>query len=234
MLLPFCTYITIYSGNKLPPFYIGSTSITNITNGYRGSVNSKRYKHIWKHEIKTRPYLFKTFIIKKFITRIEALNHENYLLVKFKAIKNPLYINLGMYHNHHLHVYDHRGKNNPNFGKTASAETKLKMSISHLNHPVTDNTREKLRAKGLKQRHTCESKLKMRNIKLGKKTSEQTKYKISRAKSNKYIIYNLLTKVHYYPDSLKIWCIEMGISNVPSACISLRRDKKYKHYILKL
>lgn len=25
----YCTYLTIYTGNKLPPFYIGSTSIKN-------------------------------------------------------------------------------------------------------------------------------------------------------------------------------------------------------------
>jgi hypothetical protein len=51
----YCTYLTIYSGNKLPPFYIGSTSVNRISNGYHGSVSSKRYKSIWLEELKTNP-----------------------------------------------------------------------------------------------------------------------------------------------------------------------------------
>lgn len=45
----YCTYVTFYSGNKLPPFYIGSTSVDKIEKGYRGSVKSKRWKQIYEH-----------------------------------------------------------------------------------------------------------------------------------------------------------------------------------------
>ena len=47
----YCTYLTIYSGNKLPTFYIGSTSVEKIEQGYRGSVSSKRYQSIWEKEL---------------------------------------------------------------------------------------------------------------------------------------------------------------------------------------
>jgi len=35
-------YITNYKGTKLSPWYIGSTSKNKITNGYNGSVSSKK------------------------------------------------------------------------------------------------------------------------------------------------------------------------------------------------
>jgi hypothetical protein len=40
----FCTYLTIYSGNKLPMFYIGSSTVKKVVSGYHGSVSSKIYK----------------------------------------------------------------------------------------------------------------------------------------------------------------------------------------------
>lgn len=54
----YCVYLTIYTGNKLPIFYIGSTSVKKFMNGYRGSVSSKEYGKIWKEEIKLNPHLF--------------------------------------------------------------------------------------------------------------------------------------------------------------------------------
>jgi hypothetical protein len=39
----FVTYLTEYSGNKLPPFYIGSTSATRLATGYHGSVRSEKW-----------------------------------------------------------------------------------------------------------------------------------------------------------------------------------------------
>ena len=48
----FCTYLTMYTGNRLPKWYIGSTSVEKIINGYLGSVVSRKYKDIWNFEIK--------------------------------------------------------------------------------------------------------------------------------------------------------------------------------------
>jgi hypothetical protein len=59
----YCIYLTIYLGDKLPPFYIGSTSIEKVKKGYCGSVTSVKYKHIWKSELKHNRHLFKTYII---------------------------------------------------------------------------------------------------------------------------------------------------------------------------
>lgn len=90
----YVTYITIYQGNKLPPFYIGYTSKEKISKGYKGSVRSKQYKDIWDSEIKNNPHLFKTKIIKEFDSRIEAVLHEEKMHVQFDVDKNPLYTNM--------------------------------------------------------------------------------------------------------------------------------------------
>ncbi len=92
----YCTYITFYRGNKLPPFYIGKSTIKNINNGYRGSVSSKEYKSIWISELKDSPNLFKTIILKKFIDKVECSKHEEYLQRKFNVHKNPMYINMNI------------------------------------------------------------------------------------------------------------------------------------------
>lgn len=90
----YVTYLTIYSGNKLPPFYIGYTSKDKIAKGYRGSVQSKRYKKIWDKELRSNPALFKTIIIKEFNNKKDALLHEEKIHVMFNVDINPLYVNM--------------------------------------------------------------------------------------------------------------------------------------------
>lgn len=89
----YCVYLTLYRGNKLPPFYIGSTSLDRISNGYRGSVASKEYRDIWKQEIKENPHLFQTKIVQLFNDRLSARSKEDTLQRKLSVIKNQLYIN---------------------------------------------------------------------------------------------------------------------------------------------
>lgn len=89
----YCTYITTYSGNKLPPFYIGYSKVCKVKNGYNGSVTSKIYKEIWNYERKNNLYLFKTKILKTFYDIKEAQAHELKLLRYFKVKMNPMYIN---------------------------------------------------------------------------------------------------------------------------------------------
>lgn len=91
--LPYCTYLTVYSGNKLPIFYIGSSSIERVSSGYHGSVQSKEYKKIWNSEIKNNPHLFKTSIITTHETRKEATKKELSFQKSVQAPKNPLYTN---------------------------------------------------------------------------------------------------------------------------------------------
>lgn len=89
----YCVYLTTYAGNKLPPFYIGSSSVERIKSGYKGSVSSQEYKKVWKNEIKMNPHLFTTKIISYCETREAAFERENYFHEKLKAPHNPLYCN---------------------------------------------------------------------------------------------------------------------------------------------
>jgi hypothetical protein len=128
----YCTYLTVYKGNKLPPFYIGSTSVVKINNGYRGSVKSKKYKEIWKSELKNNPNLFTTKIVTIHDSRQEALDKEDLLHKKLNVVKSPMYINMSFaskngYFGTSLSRY---GQDAPFYGKTHTTETKMKISNS--------------------------------------------------------------------------------------------------------
>lgn len=110
----YVTYLTIYSGNKLPPFYIGSSSEEKVLNKkYHGSVESKKYKPIWNSEIKDNPHLFKTLVITKHNTREEATEKELFFQIKLGVVKSPLYINLSTARPNGFFGMDVSGKNNP-------------------------------------------------------------------------------------------------------------------------
>jgi hypothetical protein len=90
----YCTYLTIYSGNKLPPFYIGYSSIDSISEGYHGSVSSREYQSIWKSELRQHPDSFKTIILTKHNNREEANNREILFQKQLKILeKSSIYIN---------------------------------------------------------------------------------------------------------------------------------------------
>lgn len=93
----YCTYLTIYTGSKMPRRYIGSTTAERINNeGYNGSVLSKAYKAIWNKERKENPHLFKTRILSLFETSKEALKAEKNLQIKYDVVKSPNYINMSL------------------------------------------------------------------------------------------------------------------------------------------
>lgn len=91
----FVSYLTIYSGDKLPPFYIGSSFIENVLeNNYHGSVSSLKYKSIYDLELIENPELFDTIILSEFKTRKEATANELYWQRRHKVVENPLFFNM--------------------------------------------------------------------------------------------------------------------------------------------
>lgn len=121
----FCTYLTTYSGNKFPPFYIGSTSVKKVNEGYHGSVSSRKYSEIWNTEIKTNPHLFSTEIIAKYESRQSAIDAEYDLQKLVNAPKNPEFVNMAYASGTFGGPTD--GENNPFYGKKHSLEVMLKM-----------------------------------------------------------------------------------------------------------
>ena len=135
--LIYCTYLTVYTGNKLPPFYLGSTSVDKINKGYRGSVESKNYKSIWKQELYDHPDLFKTIILTRHETRQEAMEREIVFQEAFTVARNPLYINLahanGKFFTSGPHTPETKAKISAgNKGKAKSLEHITNMSAARI------------------------------------------------------------------------------------------------------
>ena len=130
----YCTYLTIYSGNKLPPFYIGSSSEKKVKDGYHGSVKSKKYKSLWNNEIKNNPSYFKTKIISKHSEKKDALEKERQLQKQLNVIKNSMYINESIASPNGFFGRDVSGKLNPNYGNKLSEEMKRKIGEANRKH----------------------------------------------------------------------------------------------------
>ena len=140
----YCTYLTTYRGNKLPPFYIGSSTVKKVESGYRGSVSSKKYKSIWKSELKQNPDLFKTKIISLHETSEEAREKELKLQKALNVVHSPLYINQSYASVNGYFGVSVTGKNNPWYGRRHGEESRKKMSksCSGENHPRYGKTGE--------------------------------------------------------------------------------------------
>jgi hypothetical protein len=178
--LIYCTYLTVYTGNKLPPFYIGSTSVDNVINkGYSGSVVSKTYMAIWKQELSDHPDLFKTIILTRHETREEAMERELIFQEAFSVARNPLYINMahanGKFFTSGPLAPEHKAKiGAAKKGQKRSPETKAKMSAAK-----TGKKREPF---------SPEHKANISAAQIGKKLgarSPETKAKISAAMTGK-------------------------------------------------
>jgi hypothetical protein len=91
-------YLTVYRGNRLPPFYIGSSSKPQdiLAGKYHGSVTSGKYKGIWRRERSDNPHLFKTIILQHFSSNKEAVLREREIQEFFHVADNPMYINMSV------------------------------------------------------------------------------------------------------------------------------------------
>jgi hypothetical protein len=124
----YCTYLTIYKGDKLPKRYIGSSTVDRVLNGYNGSIKSKKYQEIYKQEQRENKHLFKTRILNIYESHDEAVNAEYLLHCKYDVNKNPNYINMAKATRNGFFGNDIRGKNHPRYGKSLTQEQREKVS----------------------------------------------------------------------------------------------------------
>lgn len=193
----FVTYLTIYRGNRLPPFYIGYSTEARIQSGYHGSVRSELYRKIWESELRNKPHLFKTVILSRHQSNHEALLREESFHRFFDVVNNPLYTNLSIGSG----KFGGFGENNPRFGKHLSEEHKQKLrqpkSEAHkqkLRRPKSEEQKQKQREKML-GRHPSESTIqKMKNNNAGKNNpffgrqhSPEVRSKMKKPKSKEHI-----------------------------------------------
>jgi hypothetical protein len=120
----YCTYLTTYSGNKFPPFYIGSSTVSRISNGYQGSVSSKMYKELWDQEIKTNPHLFKTRVISTHSSGKEARDKELKFHKNLNVVKSDMYVNRALAKPNGFHGTDVSKEKHPRWGQHHSTTSK--------------------------------------------------------------------------------------------------------------
>ena len=164
----YCTYITHYTGSKLPKWYIGSSYTEKIDDGYNGSVSSKKYKDIYKLEQKHNKHLFKTRILSLYRTNIESRTEELRLQKLHSVVKNKDYFNMSYATINGFFGMDTSGENNPNYGKHKRWTKEQKDKVSGKepwNKGRTKTNDNRIKRHALNQ--------------IGHKHSEETKNKIS-------------------------------------------------------
>jgi hypothetical protein len=123
----YVVYITMYTGNLLPKWYIGSSTINNIENGYNGSVKSKKWKSTYDKEQRENKHLFKTKVVAKYDNHEAALTEELRLQKMHNAVTNDNYYNESYASKNGFFGMDVSGENNPFYGRTHSSESRLKI-----------------------------------------------------------------------------------------------------------
>lgn len=137
----YCVYLTTYSGDHLPPLYIGSTSLRRIKTGYKGSVKSKKYAATWARETKLNPHLFSVKVLSEHQSRLEALEAELSLHISEDVVKSKKYINESLASPNGFFGRDVAGKNHPLFGTKRSDMTRAKIKANHADAAGANNGR---------------------------------------------------------------------------------------------
>lgn len=109
----FVVYLTMYRGNKMPRWYIGSSTKQKVLEGYNGS---KEFSKIYKEEQIKNKHLFKTRILSYHNTREEVLIEELRVQKIHNVVLNKKYINKSFAQRDGCFGMDNSGKNNPMYG----------------------------------------------------------------------------------------------------------------------
>lgn len=120
----FCTYLTIYLGDKMPSNYVGSSSVKRVENGYHGTVLSKKWKEIWNQELRENPHLFKTIILTLHDEREEATQEELRFQKENNVVKSDEWINEAYASPNGFFGMDLSGELNPNYGERGTKHFK--------------------------------------------------------------------------------------------------------------
>jgi hypothetical protein len=173
----FVVYLTKYSGKKLPPYYIGSTSTEKIKQGYKGSVTSKKWRKIFYEELLQNNHLFEIEILSTHDNRKDALEAELKEQKLRDVVKSKDYFNESFASVNGFFGRDISGENHPMFGKKGhssntgknlSEDHKKKIGLAHKGSTRTLETRKKIADAHIGLKHTEETKRKLSEMKIGK------------------------------------------------------------------
>lgn len=166
----YCVYLTTYNGTKLPPNYIGSSTVERVESGeYFGSVCSKKWRSIFEQELIENKHLFSVQILSKHSTRKEATAEEWRQQVSNDVVKSNKFFNEAVAALNGSFGRDVSGASNPMYGRKRP-DASARMSGSK-NIATQDSVKIKLRKpKRIVARRplTQETKDKISKTKLGK------------------------------------------------------------------
>jgi hypothetical protein len=252
----YCVYLTTYSGDKLPKYYVGSSSLSKIKNGYKGSVSSKEWKLLWDYEIEFHPELFDVVIISEHRTRLEALQAELQYQLNYNVVESKNYINKSLAQPNGFFGMDVSGENNPMYGKSRIGEKhngghnisqslkrfystpkglKLKQKQSNMMLGKNNPMWQKQHSDDFKRKQSMRMTGK-NNPMFGKTHSEENKKKQSeRMKGENNPSCKLRKKYEVNGDIIdnaKLFCEEKGLAYTNFITYA-DTNKQYKGYIIK-
>lgn len=139
MVKEYVVYLIHYKGEDLPPFYVGSSSMSRLEKGYRGSPKSIEWGALWEGARRSRPELFEYSVVSRHFTREGATNAERVYHEIASVVSSPFYANKAVA-NKGSFTSDSKGVNNNSFGnkcpdhvkKACSENNKGKMTIFSL------------------------------------------------------------------------------------------------------
>jgi len=196
----YCVYLTEYVGDKMPKFYVGSTSCIKIDKGYRGSVSSKEFHDVWLEETTNNPHLFSTIIISVHANRKEALDAELAFQLENDVVCREDFINKSLCKKNGFFGMDVSGDKNPMYGCSRSGEKhsggeNISRALKEFYKTEKGKFVKEQTAKRkpmLGKTHSSETKRKMSEMRkgenngmFGKKHSDETKKKLSLQKLGK-------------------------------------------------
>jgi len=151
----FCVYHTVYSGDKLPPNYVGSTSLKRIKEeNYFGSPRSRAYQDIWESELLENPHLFSRTILSTHETREEALSEELKVQKENNVVRSSEWINMAFAAPNGCFGMDISGELNPNYGDKGTQHFK----------GIWDKKHDEIVENMIKERNAPEGKKRMKRV----------------------------------------------------------------------
>lgn len=244
--MKYVTYLVTYSGDKLPKYYIGSTSKEKANSGkYFGSICSNKYKEIFLNEKKYNIHLFKIKILSTHLNRKDAVSEELKLQIKYNVVNSNNYMNESLASVNGFFGRDVSGKNHPMYGKKHSEKTRNKLKIARSKRIITEETKRKMSESSKGRKLSDEHKRKLSESNQGLKRSDKTKKKISESKIgstpwNKGLIKDIILQLDMDNNIIKEWYSlieleEYGYqkSNAINVCNGKRKSHKGYRWIYK-
>lgn len=184
----FVCYKTTYHGDKIPRYYIGSTSLAKIESGYKGSVVSKKWRDVFKEEIKNNPDLFDVEVLTFHETREGALLKELELHLEYDVVKSPEFFNESTATPKGMFGRDVSGKNNPMFGRKHSDSSRNIMREKRGNEAryIPEHKHKEIIKKTHSGKHVSdETRKKLSESLRGREVSDETRKKLSESLKDK-------------------------------------------------